>query len=93
MPGENKLLRLSFTNLQDCIANGIGKNRLVWIAEIRDRNKPIVLVDAVEATKTKTVITDQDKGSLASISLTRCQTLTSKINCRFHSNLLFLRNI
>ena len=58
MPGENKLLRLSFTNLQDCIANGIGKNRLVWIAEIKDRKKPIVLVDAVEATKAKTVITD-----------------------------------
>ena len=59
MPGENKLLRLSFTNLQDCIANGIGKNRLVWIAEDRDRNKSIVLVDAVEATKAKTVITDE----------------------------------
>ena len=25
--------------------------------------------------------------------LTRCQTLTSEINCRFHSNLLSLRNI
>ena len=58
MPGENKLLRLSFTNLQDCIANGIGKNRLVWIAEIKNRKNPLVLVDAVEATKAKTVITD-----------------------------------
>ena len=50
---------MSFTNLQDCIANGIGKNRLVWIAEIRDRNKPIVLVGAVEASKAKTFITDE----------------------------------
>ena len=57
--GEKKLLRLSFTILQDCIANGFGKNRHVMIAEIRDRNKPIVLVDAVEATKAKTVITDE----------------------------------
>ena len=50
---------MSFTNLKDCIANGVGKNRYVWIADIKDRNKPIVLVDAVEATKAKTVITDE----------------------------------
>ena len=57
--GEKKLLRLSFTNLQNCIANGIGKNRHVLIADIRDRNKLNVFVDAVEATKAKTVITDE----------------------------------
>ena len=50
---------MSFTNLKDCIANGVGKNRYVWIADIKDRNKPIVFIDAVEATKAKTVITDE----------------------------------
>ncbi len=49
--------RLSFAHLQDLIASVVGKKDIYGLNKSRIE-KPLVIVDQVEATKAKTVITD-----------------------------------